>query len=67
MITDVRTLRRRFWREHPHASRKLIDYGGERIHCTDTRVAFCDFLDRLRRDGEISERLASTATLGGGS
>lgn len=33
------------------------------MHCTDTRVAFCDFLDSLARNGEVSEALAQRATL----
>lgn len=29
----------------------------------DTRMAFCDFVERLHRNGAISDRLANTVTL----
>ena len=64
-ITTQRELRTSFWRDNPQCSRRTIpDYSGiGRMHCTDTRVAFCDYLDSLRRGGLISEALAERATL----
>lgn len=42
-ITNQRDLRRAFWADHPGVSRKL--YKGN--YTTDTRVAFCDYIDRM--------------------
>jgi hypothetical protein len=48
-ITTQRELRASFWRDNSQCSRRMIpDYSGiGRMHCTDTRVAFCDYLDSL--------------------
>jgi hypothetical protein len=64
-ITTQRALRAAFWRDNPQCSRRTIpDYSGiGRMHCTDTRVAFCDYVDSLQRSGLISEALAERATL----
>ena len=65
-FTTQRQLRAAFWAQHPDASRQ--QYGPRdayrcRQYVTDTRVAWCDWLDSLARSGEISERLAYRATL----
>lgn len=54
-----------FWRAHPDAQRaKITNYSGTgRMFCTDTRIAFCDFVDAMCRDGRISQALAQRATL----
>ena len=59
MITTQAELRREFWRQHPNLDRKKVkgDYK------TDTRVAFCDFIEHMVRSGQISEALAERATL----
>lgn len=66
-ITSMRALRAAFWRDNPKASRKMItDYSGKgKMYCTDTRVAFVDYIDALQRAGQISEDLANRATLKG--
>ena len=63
--TTQQSLRAAFWQQHPHLSRKKIkDYSGNgRMHTTDTRCAFVDWLDSLKRNGEISQALAERATL----
>jgi len=44
--------------------RKIRDYSGNgRMHNTDTRCAFVDYVDMLARSGEISESLAQRVTL----
>lgn len=65
MITTQKELRAAFWRDNPGADRRLIrDYAGTcRMHVTDTRVAWCDYLDAMHRAGNISEALADRATL----
>lgn len=64
-ITTQAELSRAFWRAHPDAERaKIPDYSGHgRMFCTDTRTAFCHFLDAMSRDGHISPALAQRATL----
>jgi hypothetical protein len=65
MITNQRELRAAFWRDNPGADRRTIpDYSGQgRMFRTDTRVAWCDYLDSLQRSGVISADLADRATL----
>lgn len=64
-ITTQKALRASFWRDNPQCSRRTIpDYSGiGRMYCTDTRVAWCDYVDSLQRSGLISETLAYRATL----
>ena len=64
-ITTQKELRERFWREHPHLHRKKIkNYSGNgTMHVTDTRCAWCDWIDMLSKSGEISQELAQRATL----
>lgn len=64
-ITTQRELRRSFWDAHPVADRKRIaDYSGNgKMYRTDTRCAWCDYIDMLSRSGHISQELAQRATL----
>lgn len=64
-LTTQKQIRALFWQTFPNLSRKKIrDYSGNGlIYTTDTRCAFCDFLDSLHRDGLISDGLADRATL----
>jgi hypothetical protein len=58
-MKNQKQIRAAFWEFNPHLSRKK--YKGDYV--TDTRVAFCDFVDYLYRNGEISEALCNRATL----
>lgn len=64
-ITTQKALRAAFWRDNPGASRKLItDYAGTgRMHCTDTRAAWVNYIDAQCRAGIISPEFAARATL----
>jgi hypothetical protein len=67
-MTTQKQIRARFWRDHKGIagiSRKQItDYSGDgKMHNTDTRTAFVDWIDALAKNGEISEQLADKATL----
>jgi hypothetical protein len=67
-MTTQKQIRARFWRDHKGIagiSRKQItDYSGDgKMHNTDTRTAFVDWIDALAKSGEISEQLADKATL----
>lgn len=61
MITTQKALRDAFWAEHP----KLVRCAGKKQndYPADTRMAWCDFVEAMRRNGEISEALANRATL----
>lgn len=65
-FTNQRDLRRAFWAENPQADRrKVSDYTGRgKMYCTDTRVAWCDWIDYCEKAGRISPALAYRATLG---
>ena len=64
-ITTQKELRAEFWRTFPNLPRKRIkNYAGTgKMYCTDARCAWCDWLDSLSKDGEISNALADRATL----
>ena len=66
-ITSQRQLRRAFWEQFPELSRRRInDYAGTgKMYTTDTRVAWCNWIDAICRNGEISDELARRATLDG--
>lgn len=64
-ITTQKQIRALFWETFPDLPRwKIRDHSGAgTMYPTDTRCAFCDFLDSLHRDGMISDALADRATL----
>jgi hypothetical protein len=55
-----RAVRVAFWDTHPNLLRRP---GRQNAQPTNTRIAFCDFVDMLAREGHISEALASRVTL----
>ena len=68
MMTTQQQVRAAFWRDCgslPGISRRKIrDYEGTgRMHNTDTRCAWVDYVDALERNGEISVELAERVTL----
>lgn len=64
MMTNQKQIRAAFWSDHPRLERrKLVKMGEHRDYVTDTRCAFCDYVDMLARAGEISEKLAAKVTL----
>lgn len=64
-ITSQKQLRREFWETFPGLPRrKITDYSGNgKMYRTDTRVTWCDWIDMLSKDGDISQALAQRATL----
>jgi hypothetical protein len=67
-ITTQRAIRAAFWEAHAGipgiTPRRIVNYSGYgKMHNTDTRCAFCDFVDSLSKDGQISEALAARVTL----
>jgi hypothetical protein len=57
--TTQKQIRAAFW-EQWTGPRKP---GSQNNQTTDTREAFCDFVDSLQRNAEITDALASRATL----
>ena len=60
-ITTQKALRASFWANHTHLQR--VPGRTQNGYPVDTRTAFCDYVDNLARNGEISETLAQRATL----
>lgn len=72
MLTTQKQVRAAFWQAAREGnfgglhitSRKITNYSGNgKMHNTDTRCAFCDFVDFLCKDGQISADLADRVTL----
>ena len=63
--TTQKQIRTAFWDAYPDLPRRKIpDYSGNgKMYATDTRCAFCDFVDALNKDGQISDALANRVTL----
>lgn len=61
MITTQKALRESFWADHPKLTRQGNKKQNE--YPADTRMAWCDYVENMRRSGEISEALAQRATL----
>ena len=67
-MTTQQQVRAAFWGAHAGfagiSRRKIRDYAGTgKMHNTDTRCAFVDYVDALQRDGIISDTLANRVTL----
>ena len=68
-LTSTRAVRAAFWRDNPTLKRRKTAYKGriitapQNMQPCDTRMAFVDYIDRLQRDGIISDRLAQSITL----
>ena len=70
MYTTQKQVRAAFWRAAREGNwtavtpRLITDYSGKgKMHTTDTRCAFADYVDSLSKSGEISEALANRVTL----
>ena len=67
-ITTQKQIRKVFWQEYGTCAgvsrKKITNYSGNgKMHNTDTRCAFSDFVDMLSREGIISQELAQRVTL----
>jgi hypothetical protein len=67
-MTTQKQIRAAFWRDHQGikgiSRRKITNYSGHgKMHNTDTRCAFVDYVDSLSKSGAISPELAGRATL----
>jgi hypothetical protein len=67
-MTTQKQVRAAFWEAHRGlpgiTPRRITHYSGNgKMHNTDTRCAFCDYVDALSKDGQISQELAQRVTL----
>jgi hypothetical protein len=67
MMTTQKQIRAQFWLDHPSFDHQAREAGirskPQNEQCATVRCAFVDYVDMLRRDGQISEALADRATL----
>lgn len=70
MYTNQKQVREAFWQAFPDLPRRRYRYSLSRsdksaklVYPVDTRCAFVDFIDYLKRDGMISDALADRITL----
>ena len=62
-ITSTREVNRCFWRE-AFGGKPRRFYGKTQNELpADVRMAYCDFIEMLAREGDISSNLRDTATL----
>lgn len=62
MITTQKELRAAFWEQSDCRQFYKVSYRQNDYSAT-VRCDWCDFVEHMRRDGQISEALASRATL----
>jgi len=66
---NIKELRASFWRDHPAFKRKAIGAPGtmrpasQNEYPADIRCAWVDYVDAMARGGQISDRVAQSATL----
>jgi len=58
--TEVRNA---FWEAYPQFAAQRRSKKRQNDYSTDIRVSFCDFVDHIRNNGEISESLAYRVSL----
>ena len=72
MYTTQKQVRAAFWQAWRDGwfnglnvtPKRITNYSGNgKMHNTDTRTAFCDFVDGLSKSGQLREGLAERVTL----
>lgn len=72
MLTTQRQVRAAFWQAWRDGQfkgwnvtpKRITNYSGNgKMHNTDTRCAFVDFVDGLSKDGQLKEGLVERVTL----
>jgi len=56
-------VRRSFWENHPEFKQEYRSKKTQNDYNCDIRCTFVDYVEYLRRSGEISEKLAYNVTL----
>lgn len=62
-ITNQKDLRAAFWDAHPKLSLSRRANKKQNDYPADIRMAWCDYVEYMHRDGNISDALANRATL----
>ncbi len=62
-MTTQKEVRAAFWEQHPQFKHEYRTRKKQNEYRTDVRVTFCDFVESLRRNNEISKTLANNVTL----
>lgn len=62
-MKTVKAIRAAFWEQHPEFKPEFRTQYRQNDYRTDIRISFCDFVDHLEKDGQITEKLASRVTL----
>jgi len=62
-MMTVKEVKKLFWFSHPKFKKDYRPYLKQNDYSTDIRVAFCDFVDFLRKDEQITEKTANDITL----
>ena len=63
LYTSQDQLRRSFWLARPDLRPQYRSAKRQNDYPTDTRMAWCDYVEAMARDGAISDDLAARATL----
>ena len=63
LYTSQAVLQRQFWLNHPSLRPQYRSAKRQNDYPTDTRMAWCDYVEAMARDGAISDALAGRATL----
>jgi hypothetical protein len=62
-MKNVNEIRKSFWASFPQFQQFYRKTWKQNQYCTDIRCSFVDYVDQLRKDNQISEKLANRATL----
>ena len=62
-MTTQKQIRDAFWRDHPQFQPLRRSRKRQNDYPADVRMAWVDYMDGVRRDRQISRKLAERATL----
>lgn len=62
-MKTIKEIRTTLWEQHPEFKPEFRTQYKQNDYKTDIRVSFCDFVDHLQKDGQITEKLANRVTL----
>lgn len=62
-MTTQKEIRESFWESFPEFKPERRSSKTQNDYRADIRMSFCDYVESLERNGEISTALASRATL----
>ena len=62
-MMNFKQVRDSFWEAHPEFRAQRRSRKKQNDYCTDIRCAFVDYVDYLRKDGQITDQTAQNVTL----